>query len=334
MERKDQSQTISYQEENRQPAQIPSILKLPLPPVKHSKDIPFKKGYLAYDEAARAFLSSNRDNMAKQYDSQLLRDITAKAYMVINGETLTPLAGRNTGSEMEIASLTKIMTCYLALLVCQKYGVDVYSHSVRVGERAAEMPGTTAELQSGDVLTIYELLLGLMLPSGNDASVAEAEAMGKVIQRHKKKESRRSFYDTFVAHMNFFSKELRLAQTWNNSSGLAANPNFSTPEAISLLACLAVRHPLFHRIVNTRSHELEVRNERFGLSRKVVWRNTNRLLEAGWEGVKTGTTESAGHCLVGRREALVVCVLDCESNSRRFGECVRLFDKYGSSCAT
>lgn len=121
------------------------------------------------------------------------------------------------------------MTCYLSLLICQKYGVDVYSYSVRVGDKAAEMSGTTAELQNGDVLTIYELLLGLMLPSGNDASVAIAEAMGKIIQRHKKKESKRCYYDIFVAHMNFFSKELRLNQIWNNSSGLSINPNFSTP---------------------------------------------------------------------------------------------------------
>ena len=63
----------------------------------------------------------------------------------------------------------------------------MYTHQVRVTDRAAEAPGTTAELQSGDILTIYELLFGLMLPSGNDASVALAEAMGKVIQRHKQK---------------------------------------------------------------------------------------------------------------------------------------------------
>lgn len=174
VERKEQSQTISYQEENRQPLKIPSILKLPLPPVKHSKEVSFKKGYLPYDEPARTFLANHRDNLAKPYDCQPMRDITAKAYLVISHETLTPIAGKNIDSEIEIASLSKIMTCYLALLVCQKYGVDVFSYSVRVGERAAEMPGTTAELQSGDVLTIYELLLGLMLPSGNDASVAVA----------------------------------------------------------------------------------------------------------------------------------------------------------------
>jgi D-alanyl-D-alanine carboxypeptidase len=77
------------------------------------------------------------------------------------------------------------MTCYLCLLICKKYQIDMYTHQVRVTDRAAETPGTTAELQSGDILTIYELLFGLMLPSGNDASVALAEAMA--ISRNKPK---------------------------------------------------------------------------------------------------------------------------------------------------
>ena len=86
------------------------------------------------------------------------------------------------------------MTCYLALLCCRKYNIDMYSYQARVTDKAADMPGTTAELQSGDVLTIFELMLGLMLPSGNDASVALAEAMGKVIQRHKQKETKRTYF--------------------------------------------------------------------------------------------------------------------------------------------
>lgn len=66
------------------------------------------------------------------------------------------------------------MTCYLTILVCRKYGIDVRHHHVRVSDKAEEMPGTSAELQAGDILTLQELLYGLMLPSGNDASVAIA----------------------------------------------------------------------------------------------------------------------------------------------------------------
>lgn len=56
------------------------------------------------------------------------------------------------------------------------------------------MLGTTAELQAGDIVTLRDLLFGLMLPSGNDASVAIAETVGKIIQRNKKKVSKKTYF--------------------------------------------------------------------------------------------------------------------------------------------
>jgi D-alanyl-D-alanine carboxypeptidase len=57
-----------------------------------------------------------------------------------------------------------------------------------------------------------------------------------------------------------------------------------------MLTALAIKNPIFHKIVNTKSHEIDIKNERYGLNRKIVWKNTNKLLESGWQGVKTGTT--------------------------------------------
>jgi D-alanyl-D-alanine carboxypeptidase len=102
--------------------------------------------------------------------------------------------------------------------------------------------------------------------------------MGKIIQRYKKKETKKTFYETFIAHMNLLSKELKLDQTWGNSSGLSFNPNFSSPEAIIILTAIAIRNPIFHRIVNTKAFEIDIKNERFGITRKAIWRNTNKLL--------------------------------------------------------
>lgn len=73
-----------------------------------------------------------------------------------------------------------------------------------------------------------------------------------------------------------------LEQTWSNSSGLGFNPNFSTPEAIAVLTSVALKNQLFCDIVNTRRYELEIKNDRYGLTRSVVWKNTNKLLECGW----------------------------------------------------
>ena len=63
---------------------------------------------------------------------------------------MAPVAGRNIHTTIEIASISKVMTCYLTLLCCRKYNIDVYSYQARVTDKAADMPGTTAELQSGD----------------------------------------------------------------------------------------------------------------------------------------------------------------------------------------
>ena len=87
---------------------------------------------------------------------------------------------------IEIASLTKIVTCLLTILACKKYEIDMSEYKCRVSEQAALMAGTRAELQAGDILTVQQLLFGLMLPSGNDAAVALSECIGKIIQRKKK----------------------------------------------------------------------------------------------------------------------------------------------------
>lgn len=79
------------------------------------------------------------------------------------------------------------MTCYLSILICKKYEVDIKNCYYRVPDKITETPGTSAELMAGDLLNVEDLLYGLMLPSGNDASICLAELMGKVIQRHKKK---------------------------------------------------------------------------------------------------------------------------------------------------
>ena len=104
------------------------------------------------------------------------------------------------------------------------------------------MPGTSAELQAGDVITLYDLLYGLMLPSGNDASVAIAETAGKIIQKFKKKPTKKSAYETFISHMNLFARELGIEQSFQNPSGLSCNPNFSSPKAMALLTLLALQN--------------------------------------------------------------------------------------------
>lgn len=125
---------------------------------------------------------------------------------MVERESFEILHEKKSEEIIEVASLTKIMTCYLCLLVCKKYSVDSKYYITRVSDRAAGMPGTSAELQAGDLVTLEDLLYGLMLPSGNDASVAVAETAGKIIQKFRKKPSKKCYYDTFIAHMNILAK--------------------------------------------------------------------------------------------------------------------------------
>ena len=91
-----------------------------------------------------------------------------------------------------------------------------------------------------------------MLPSGNDASICLAELVGKIIQKYRKKEQSKTYFEIFMSHMNMFSKELGLEQEWRNSSGLSYNPNFSTGEAITALTILAMKNPLFRKVVSKK----------------------------------------------------------------------------------
>jgi D-alanyl-D-alanine carboxypeptidase len=85
---------------------------------------------------------------------------------------------------MEIASITKVMTCFLILTIADKFCLDIRKERVIVSDRASKMQGTSARLAYSDTSTVYEMLHGLMLPSGNDASIVLGEWGGKVIRRY------------------------------------------------------------------------------------------------------------------------------------------------------
>ena len=82
-----------------------------------------------------------------------------------------------------------------------------------------------------------------MLPSGNDASVAIGETVGKIIQKNKKKPSKKTYFETFIYHMNLLAKEIGIEQNYQNTSGLSFNPNFSSPKAITILTAIALKNP-------------------------------------------------------------------------------------------
>ena len=144
-----------------------------------------------------------------------------------------------------------MMTCY----VVHRYitqGVIEWDSEVRVSKYAADIKGTSANLQPGDFLCVMDLMYGMMLPSGNDAAQVLAEFVGKRI--HSGTGNSFAFINTFVAEMNRFAKHMQLTDTiYVNAHGLRAG-NKSSAQDLSLLASYMMSEPELEEICNTKSY--------------------------------------------------------------------------------
>jgi D-alanyl-D-alanine carboxypeptidase len=143
------------------------------------------------------------------------------------------------------------------------------------------MIGTSARLQTGDSLTINDLLYGLLLPSGNDAAMALAIYCSGVLNGFGTK--------PFVEEMNLHARRLGMQNTtFNNPHGLGDYKNKSSAQDICKLASHVLRTKRLSKIVATPTYACHIRNTTD--VRLVTWEYTNRLLGEGFIGVKTGVT--------------------------------------------
>lgn len=211
--------------------------------------------------------------------------ISAKKAIVLDAGTGRVLYEKDADSRSLIASTTKIMT---ALVVCQHCNV---LDRVRIPKEAVGVEGSSMYLQEGEVLTVQELLYGLMLHSGNDAAVALAIYCGGTVTG-------------FAELMNDKARLLGLTGShFVNPHGLDAPDHYSCAADLAKLAVHAMENPIFAMTVSTKNvtvgqHILKNHN-------KLLWR------VEGADGVKTGFTKAAGRILVssatrgGRR---LICV--------------------------
>ena len=247
--------------------------------------------------------------------------VTAKAWAVADGKTGKLLWGANEAEPRAIASTTKVMTAWVVLRLAAD-DPKVLDEVVTFSERADKTPGSSAKLNAGEKLPVRELLYGLLLPSGNDASVALAEHFGPRFGRDE------NLVRSFVGEMNRQAKQLKLAETsYLDTSGLGNNR--SSARDLLTLTRQALTDKRFREYVGTARREYEVAGPD-GAKRTVVWENTNKLLEVeGYDGVKTGTTNAAGCCLIasGRRgsDHLLVVVLGSTSTDGRYTDARNLF---------
>ena len=199
------------------------------------------------------------------------------------------LSYKNPYKRVYPASLTKLMTA----LVCVETVEDLEQEFVISSASSIKVSGSsTAFLQVGESLKIKDLLYGMLLPSGNDAAVAVAEAScGSV--------------DAFVEKMNEEAVKIgALSSHFTNPHGLPDENHYTSPYDIYLIFRAAMQHEVLREILGTKEYQV-VYKDRNGARKTQVWKATNlystgeKELPEGLKiiGAKTGTTKEAGYCL-------------------------------------
>lgn len=242
---------------------------------------------------------------------------------------------RNSSEQTKIASTTKIMTAIIALENSDSSSV------VSVSQAAASVPGSTANLKNGDTLSRDDALRGLLVPSGNDAAIAIAESVGKLIDPNSADP-----YATFIAKMNDKARELGCADTvYGNPHGYDigqyAGDYHSTAADLAKIAAYAMKNETFRAIVAGGDATI-IATDAGGQQRQIQLKATDPLIGSydGAEGVKTGTTDLAGKCFVGavkkngREYISVVLGEPVNSGQLVFQDTAALWDWIGSAYRT
>ena len=204
---------------------------------------------------------------------------SAKAAVVIDGNTGEILYSQNCDMQLPMASTTKIMT---ALLLCE-LGGDLTKEIVTTREMVT-VEGSSMGLQVGDTVSYHDLLYGMMLASGNDAANTTAIAIAGSVT-------------TFVDLMNKRAEEMGLKDThFVTPSGLDADEHYTTAYELALIAKEALNNAEFAKAAASQSERLCYGNPPY--NRTLT--NHNKLLKMYDDvvGVKTGYTKKSGRCLV------------------------------------
>ncbi|AFZ82965.1 D-alanyl-D-alanine carboxypeptidase family protein [Candidatus Kinetoplastidibacterium crithidiae] len=236
--------------------------------------------------------------------------IAAKSWIVVDVNSEQVLSSYNPDVRLEPASLTKIMTAYLAFNALHDKRLDL-EQSVVPSDKAWKTGGSRMFIEPKTRVSVHELLQGVIVQSGNDASIALAESVS-------------GDEDSFVALMNQEAKYLGMNNSnFMNSTGLPETNHITTARDLSLLSV---------RMIKDHSSFLHYYKQKEFKYNNILQTNRNRLLwsDSSVDGLKTGYTDSAGYCLVatairGDRRMLVV-LLGANSESTRTEESLKLLN--------
>ncbi len=208
--------------------------------------------------------------------------IGAKSYLVIDSQTGHELASLNPDERLAPASLTKLMTAYAIFSALREQQIRL-DDEVTVSEKAWRTPGSRMFIEVGTRVSVEDLLLGVIVQSGNDASVALAEHVAGTEA-------------VFAEVMNRYAAALGMTSSnFQNSTGLPAENHYSTARDLAILARAIIREfPDFYRWYSVREYTYN----------EISQNNRNSLLwrDDSVDGMKTGHTDNAGYCLVSSAE--------------------------------
>nr|WP_240159552.1 D-alanyl-D-alanine carboxypeptidase family protein [Paenibacillus aceris] len=238
----------------------------------------------------------------------------AQSAVLMDADTGTVIAEKNKDAKLPPASITKIMTMLLIMEAIDKGNIKM-DEKVRVSEYAASMGGSQIFLEPGEEMTVQEMLKGIAMASGNDASVAMAEKIA-------------GSEENFVQMMNERAQQLGMKNThFSNCNGLPVANHYTTANDIAVMSRELLKHEEITKF--TGAYQDYLRKE----SPTPFWLvNTNKLVRfySGADGLKTGYTSEAKFCLsaTAKRDNLrVVAVVLGEPNTKtRNAEVTKLFD--------
>lgn len=238
--------------------------------------------------------------------------INVSSYILVEPVTGKVLAEFNSDDQIEPASMTKVMTGYIAADQLQRNLVRP-DDEVLISTKAWKMEGSRMFIEAGKRVSFEDLVKGIVIQSGNDASVAVAEYLGGT-------------EEGFVDIMNAYAQSLGLKNTlFENSTGLPSSNHFSSARDLSIIAANLIKNfPDHYALYKEKSFTF---NEIRQLNRnRMLWRDDSV------DGIKTGHTQSAGFCLISSAERgsmrLIAVVTGANSDNDRFNASQRLLE-YG-----
>lgn len=225
----------------------------------------------------------------------------ARAYIVQDFNSGRIIADKDSGQGVDPASITKLMTAYVVFRELDSGNISL-NDMVTISEKAWRTPGSRMFIEVGKQVSVEDLLQGMIIQSGNDATVALAEFIA-------------GSEDTFAALMNRHAEELGLAGShFLNSTGLPDPDHYMTARDIATLATrLVADFPEYYKWYSKKEFTYN----------DITQYNRNKLLwrDDSVDGMKTGHTESAGYCLVtsAKRDGmrLISVVLGTKSDNAR-----------------